>query len=326
MVGTDRQATQRQDVTHRLRGAKGPVGVVSASKTGLWEVVGWLAREGVGVSHALVVGREQPPDHVAAAAMESGLQDLQAVPDTEIVILISEKLAVDATNRILARVRASDKPTVVCFVGESPRLAWRAGAIPAMRLDEAAMRAIAWVRGWDQALVSSQLEEEGDELARLANSLRAGLGRGPRRVRGLLTGSILRREAQLLLSDSAGSASLGDALHVARRVTAGDQRLAGALAAPDTAVVLLSLLAEDAGPDPAEIVAGFLAGSTGGDSLPTGEERGGPLVVAHLLAAGCDPQRLTAQESRLRGLGVAVAPSNASAARLAGLIIRSIER
>ncbi len=300
--------------TGRERAPAGPVGIVSRRASGLQEVACLLARDGVGLARAIVL------EPGAGAPMLAGLRAVQSDPDVEIVILVSEKLPSAAAGRILDQVRASDKPTVVCFLGNAPRLAWRAGAIPATRLDEAAMRAAAWVRGWDQALVSSRLEEERDELAGLAAELSARVARGRRRLFGVFGDEILRHEARLVLS-----AAVDGALPPDLPLVVGEERtmlrhLSDLFARPEAAAILLSLAAGGpSGLDPAEALEALLREDLHGPG------DGGPLLVVHLWDAGCDLVRLAAQESKLRELGVVVAASNASAALLGGLLLAGLE-
>jgi len=75
----------------------------------------------------------------------------------------------------------------VCLLGGDPRPIWKAGAIPAARLDEAAMRAAAWARGWDQALVSSRLEDQDEQMAGMAHGLQARFTPARCRLYGLFT-------------------------------------------------------------------------------------------------------------------------------------------
>jgi FdrA protein len=319
-------ADRYQEVVDLMPAARGSVGVLSTTATGLHEVICLLARQEVGVARALITGMSEQAGEVDAAAMAAGLRSLQTDPTTEIVVLVSQGLAASATGTILDRVRASDKPTVVCFVGNHPHLAWRAGAIPAGRLDEAAMRATAWVRGWDQALVSSRLEEEADELSRLAASLRNRIGPGRREIRGVLTGSVLRQEAQFMLSTLAAAASAPNVLHIAHNPTSRSYHLNVALADPVVALILLTLWADSlSDPEPAGAVADLLQEYKRRDKTPSGPDRSGPLIVAHVCGTGCSLQQLAEQEARLRDTGVIVATSSASAALLAGLVVREME-
>lgn len=308
-------------------GAKGAVGLVSASRAGLAEIACLLARDGVGVSQAHVVAGRDLSRESGGKAMLAGLGALQADAATEVILLLSGIPSPAAADRVLRQVRASDKPTVVCFLGSDQRLIWRAGAIPAARLDEAAMRAAAWVRGWDQALVSARLKDLDEQWAALADGLWAEIGPGRSQVRGLFTGGILCQEAQLMLAEVTGGrveATLLDLSAAGSFPAQGGGRfdpasqlraLRQALADPHVAVILLDVvLGHHALPDPAGSLIGVL------EEVRRGQGRDEPLVIARVCGGG-DRRQVADQEARLCAAGVVVMLSNAAAARLAGMIL-----
>jgi succinyl-CoA synthetase alpha subunit len=119
-------------------GPRGPVGIVSASGTGLQEVSTLLAKLGVGVSQAIGVGGRDVKASVGGLMMIEGLKALQADPATEVLLLVSKPPDPPVAQKILAQIQASDKAAVVCFLGGDPELISQAGAIPARTLQEAA--------------------------------------------------------------------------------------------------------------------------------------------------------------------------------------------
>jgi hypothetical protein len=173
---------------------------------------------------------------------------------------------------------------------------WRAGAIPAERLDEAALRAVAWMRGWDQALITSQLEEDDEELASRAQVLRQRLGPTRRRIAALLGYGTLCYEAQVMIGGRA------------EFVCEAPHRLSDILAEPSVAAILLR--AEVEPQSGLETLTVSFGGVGAGDN---------PLVLAHV--CGLEPEALARGEERLRQAGAIVAYSNAAAARLAGLVV-----
>jgi len=305
---------------------KGAVGIVSASHAGLLEVVSLLARDGVPASQTIAVAGDDLSPQGGGEAMLAGLRTLQADAATEVIVLLSGLPSTTAADQVLTQVRASDKPTVVCFLGSDQRLIWRAGAIPAARLDEAAMRAAAWVRGWDQALVSSRLKDFDEQWAALAADLRAEIGPGRDQLRGVFTGGLLCQEAQRMLAEVSGGQvqatfldlSVGRpslACPAARFDPAAQLRaLREAWTDPHVALILLDVvLGHPALPDPAGALAGVLA------EVPRREERDEPLIIARV--CGQDPRQVADQEARLCAAGMVVMLSNAAAARLAGMIL-----
>lgn len=293
--------------------AKELVGIVSASSTGLQEVAWLLAREGVGVSQTIYAGGQDRHPTEKGGTMLAGLQALQADPATEVIALVSATSPSGEDERVLDQVRDSEKPTVVCFLGADQRLVWRAGAIPAARLDETAMRAAAWVRGWDQALVTSRLEDEHDQMAALVADLRAGINQGRQWLHGLFTSEIFFREAQLMLSTVVGGVAQDAWLRLSleESTPARLSHVQEALDDPSTAAILLDVvLKRDARPDPAGALASLLR-----------MDRGGPAIIAHVCGIVDDLRYGANQEARLRDAGVVLASSNAAAARLAGMLV-----
>lgn len=287
-------------------GPAGPVGVVADAVDGLREVVCLLAGESVSVSRVLPVGAPPAGQPEDASAFERALQSLQSDAATEIIVCIAAAPSARAVDRLLEQIRQSDKPTVACLLGSDPRLVWRAGAIPATRLDEAAMRATAWVRGWDQALISSQLEEQHDQLAALATDLRRRIGPDRRRIRGLFAGDALRREAHLMLARTLGAEAASAGFEVLREDADPLADLAAAWADTQCAAVVLSL-------EPGSAAAGVAQHEAGGP---------GPLLIAHVCGNAVDSARTAEVEAAMQAAGAVSAPSNAASALLAGLLVQ----
>ena len=301
---------------------KGPVGIVATSRAAMQEIVSLLARDQVGVSQLFGASPRGK-----GKALSAGLQALQADPATSVIVLASGSTSPAAVTQILAKIGDSDKPTIVCLLGSDPRSIWKAGAIPAARLDEAAMRAAAWARGWDQALVSAGLEDQAEQLAGMARELRPRFTPARRRLYGLFTDEIFGQEAQLMLSDLAaktGDAHLESALTVCVQpdLTLWQSNLQQSLADPQVAVILLDLMhGPDATCDPVSVLATALDKHRCLESRPQGEHPGEPWIVARLSRPGGDPRVSAADEARLWDADVILAPSNAAMARLAGMIM-----
>lgn len=293
------------------------VGIISTCNISLQEMICLLASEGVSVSQTAIVGEAD------GNVMLSNLQTLQSDPVTEVIILISRAPSSDIADRILTRVQNGDKPTVICFLGSDERPVWQAGAIPTARLDEAAFRAAAWVRGWDQALVSSRLEDQDEQLAALADHLRVQIGPERCELRGLFSSEILCCEAQGILADAIGATiqDINVGLDVKEPIsgwlqTTPDlslrlQHLQHVLGNPDVAVILVDVVqGHDIHPNSADALA---------DTLREVHDR--PLLIAHVCIPGADPRHLADLEAKLQSAGAILVPSNAAAARLAGLLV-----
>jgi FdrA protein len=303
--------------------ARGSVGVVSASGTGLQEVTTLLDRAGGGVSQAVGAGGRDLTDQVGGLTTRASIKRLDADPDTETVVVVSKPPEPAAASAVLEAVTACETPVVVDFLGGDDDAVREAGATPAATLAEAASLALgddaAESDGSARALeptVGPDLSVEGD-------------------VRGLFTGGTLCTEAALSLSETveglATNVGVGDAVADplapsgdalvdlgADDLTAGrphpmidptlrDDLLARTLADDAVGVVLLDVvLGYGAHPDPAVGIVDALA-----------DAADPPPVVASVCGTDADPQSRASQVAALEDAGVVVAPSNAAAARLA---------
>jgi FdrA protein len=229
-------------------------------------------------------------------------------------------------GRVLKALAATGKPAVTCFVGA-------AGG-----MDSAGVE------------VAATLEEAAILAARAAGRDAAPSGRPevdwvvPGVVRGLFSGGTLCSEAAAILAerldDVASNAPAGRARPLAGRRTpprhtvldlgeeeytrgrphpmidpqARAERLRAVAADHRVGVILLDVVLGHAShPDPAGALAPILRRAT--SARP-------PLaLVAHVLGTEADPQRLSAQEATLRGVGVRLCPTNAAAARLAAALV-----
>src|SRR5262249_29953921 len=141
----------------------GPVGVVAASGTGLQAVTSMLGRMGVGITQAIGTGGRGLSIPVGGTVVLEGVTGLQGDPATQVVVLVSKPPAAEVAERVLAQVRASSKPTVVCFLGGEPKALCASGAIPATDLEQAALLAAALSKGKTPESVTETLEERDEE-------------------------------------------------------------------------------------------------------------------------------------------------------------------
>jgi FdrA protein len=293
------------------------VGIISTDSAGLHEISCLLALEGASTSRAIQVNEPVPEPGDGQSTMLAALRALQDDPGTEVIILVRKAPPAALAKELLAQIQNHDKPAVVCFLRGDPRHAWRAGAIPATRLDEAAARAAAWVRGWDQALISSRLEEQVEHLATWAHELRPRVGQGRHALLGLFASDLLCHEAQLVLGSTLGEARQARAPHRMQALPKHEtrlRRLQETLADPTVAVLLLDLAqGQDMHPESVDALAEAL------EQSPCGL-----LIVAHLCEAGDNPQRLARLVSALHSAGALMTCSNAEAAQLAGLLLAEL--
>ncbi len=168
--------------------ARGRVGCVAASGTGLQAVVSRLDALGEGVSHAIGVGGRDLSEAVGGAMTLFALDALAADPATEGIVLVSKPPHPSVLDRVEARLAAIPKPTVICCVGAKPRSPGKVVWVDT--LQQAADAIVAAMAGqrWDSAPLS-----DAGQVGKCLRSL-AGAGCGGRRILGLYTGGTLAYE------------------------------------------------------------------------------------------------------------------------------------
>lgn len=325
----------------------GPVGLVSAAGTGLQEVTSLLARQGVGISQAIGTGGRDMSEAVGGITMLMGLQALQEDAATKVIVLISKPPAPTVTRKVLDQVSRSDKPTVVCFLGEDAEslgVAGQRGVWAVRTLEEAALQSAALVKG-GEGFTSAQAEIAEEKVAELRRRLKPG----QRYLRGLFSGGTLCYEAQVIwqgllsqpvysnapldkaykLPDSTRSqghtvVDLGEEEFTVGRphpMIDNDLRLRRLMQEardPEVAVILLDVvLGYGAHPDPASELAAAVR-----EARQRAREAGREvLFVASVTGTPGDPQNYLRQVQLLEESGVIVCASNAAAARLTSRIL-----
>lgn len=305
---------------NRLR--RGGIGIIGASGTGTQEVSCLISEAGGGISHAIGVGGRDLKREIGGLTTMTAMDLLDADPATTSVVLISKPPHEEVARKVVARIAASAKPWVVCFLGAG-KLALPPNARQAASLRDAAELALGRPvgAGFDNAAAA-----RGASGAR-----RAG------RIEGLFSGGTLAAEAQLVLRAAGrqvvsnapvpgvGEPGQGDAGHD-RIIDLGDDEytrgrphpmidpsvrddmLRAALNDPAVAVVLVDLvIGFGAHPDPAGHLAAIVAAAGPGHAP----------VVASVTGTAGDPQDRARQAAALAQAGIAVAPSNHHACGLA---------
>jgi len=258
--------------------ARGPVGIVGASGTGIQEVCCLLDAAGVGVSHAIGVGGRDLSAEVGGLMMRRGLELLAADDGTKVVVAISKPPDPAVAAAVHEAAEATGKPVVLGFD---------------LTLEEAAARAA--------ELVGAALPRFEGELRRPP---------APGEVRGLYSGGTLCGEAARIVGRGTFTDFGADEYTQGRAHPMIDpslrlEHLAAAAREPGVTVVLLDVvLGFGAHPDPAGELAPAIAGVD-------------KHVIVALCGAAGDPQGLEAQRERLEAAGAVVTRSNAHAARLA---------
>lgn len=305
---------------------RGDVGIVAASGSGLQQVACLIDRAGRGVSQAIGAGGRDTGEAVGGVTMLRGLEALAADDATKVIVLVSKPPAPEVARRILDRARNCRRPVVTAFLDADPAAVEGANLHAAATLEQAATIAASLSREPRAAAPPTAPAAPPPPAPRLAP--------GQRFVRGLYAGGTLCHEARLLLAAAGPARRPGDTAR-GRGHTCLDmgepaftrgrphpmidthyraRRMLEAARDPETAVILFDVvLGHGAHPDPAEALAPAV------EAARTAAEGDGRDVafVAHVCGTDRDPQDLRRQEARLRKAGVALAPSNAQAARLA---------
>jgi succinyl-CoA synthetase alpha subunit len=302
--------------------ARGNIGIVAASGTGLQEVSTLIARNGRGVSHAIGVGGRDLKAKVGGLMTSMAIDALQRDPDTEHIVIISKPPEKAVADAVLKQVAASKKPFSICFIGADN------GAVPANAKLSADLRTTA------ENALGMKIEWNGPvpDPAKLAGSVSPGR----KRIQGLFAGGTLCAEAQVFFQRAKLTVTsnvpipgidtykktdrghmvldLGDDEYTVGRPhpmidpSLRNDMLQNALDSDDTGVVLFDVvIGYGAHTDPAgDLIA----------QLPKQAERKA-ILIASVCGTESDPQNYSQQVRALESAGIIVAPSNAHAVELA---------
>jgi succinyl-CoA synthetase alpha subunit len=323
---------------------KGRVGLVSASGSGLQQVMCLLAQAGEGVSHGLGVGGRDLSEEVNGIMMLEGLKALEQDRDTEVIVLISKPPAQTARARVMAAVRTSSKPCVVAFLGESPEVVAEGRVYAEMTLEDASLRALSLLGKVDPPWLGVSLEN-----TKRIKAVSAGQSASKHSIRGLYSGGTLCYEALVLLKELGHQVCLEEDLGNggnmdSRALTARDvltdlgddrytvgrphpmidfrtrcERVLQAASQPEIGVLLLDvILGYGAHPDPA---AELVPAIEEAQRIVRSSRRELACVIS-LCGSPEDPQGLLQQQRAFTEAGAVVARSNALAVRIASAISR----
>ncbi|MEE9569483.1 MAG: acyl-CoA synthetase FdrA [Candidatus Binatia bacterium] len=315
--------------------SRGPVGLISASGTGLQEVICLLARQGIGISQAIGVGGRDLHRRIGGCSMRGALQALADDADTQVIVLISKPPDAEIAACLAREATQCGKPCVLAFLGDETRSDPRAALHSVSTLEDAALVAGALIRG--ETPVPSGLQELLTELVQPLEAARASLRSGQQVFRALYCGGTLAYEALWLLRRSLGKvdSNLDGTLSTSHQVgnevidlgaeeftigrphpmidpTVRSEQLIETARKPEVAVVLCDvILGWGAHPDPA---AGLAAAWKEAQSIVNADGRN--LVgIATVCGTPGDPQGYEEQCRVLREHGIILAESNAQAVR-----------
>ena len=323
----------------------GSIGIVSASGTGVQQVSTLIDREGLGISQAIGTGGNDLSETVGGVMTLEGLRRLDGDAKTRVIILISKPPSPAAEGKLLREAARSKKPVVLNFLGAKMRERGGEGPIRAATLEDAARMACTLARG--EKPTFSVLGASKDRILALSNSESRRMTGSQRYVRGLFSGGTLCYEAQLLLTPLIGRVHANIPLRPADRIknagvskahtcidmgaeeftvgrahpmidfTLRQRRILQEARDPEVAVLLLDVvLGLGSHRDPAGELVPWITEAKG----LVARREGFLSVVASIVGTLRDPQNLREQQRKLKAAGVTLMPTNAQAARIAGLI------
>lgn len=309
---------------------QGPVGIVSASGSGLQEVMSLIHRSHSGVSQAIGVGGRDLANPVNGRMTKEALKRISRLKDTKVIILLAKQASNDALLQLAETLKTIDQPIITPLKQLNSVLAKvdNSRILFANSYEDCAKIAVL-VSGGRWSLRES--DENGNML--VAERI-SSLAKTRRYLRGLYSGGSLCSETAHILGDAgfnihtnldAPISHIGDGNYLidlgAEEYTEGwphpfiDTRLRSieiekAYVDPNVGIILVDVvLGHGCHHDPA----GELVKSIKKAKDKFGD---GPIVIASVCGTEEDPQNYSSQRNVLRENGIHVANSNAQAAVL----------
>jgi FdrA protein len=320
---------------------RGPVGLISASGTGLQQVACLLAHQGVGISQGIGVGGRDLHSRIGGQGMRTALRALAWDEDTKVIMIISKPPDPEVADRLIEEMSNMSKPCVLAFLGDDYQ-SIRADTLHfTSTLEHAALVAGALVRNKP---IPSVPRDDLQGLIPSVTSLNISLHPEQRTIRGLYCGGTLAYEALWLLRRSLGEVKSnldgtfdkhGSLGHVvldlgAEEFTSGQPhpmiepglrryQLLEIARQPQAAVVICDvILGWGAHPDPASVLA-----QDWQEAKALAHANGqGIICIASVCGTDDDPQNYSHQCRVLRENGIILAENNAQAVRVAASLIR----
>jgi len=291
------------------RVARGNIGLVGASGTGLQAITSYIHALGGGVSHALGTGGRDLKQEVGAITARQALDVLARDPGNTVIVLVSKPPSPEVAAMLLGAARATAKPVVVDFIGYPPPGTPLAGLFFANTLSDTAHLAVqlAEMEGWRSWTPDADFSTAGIYLRALFSggtlAYEAMLG-----LQNLLSPlysnvpiTANQRLADPLVSQAHTVLDLGEDLFTVGRLhpmmdnDLRMRRLRQEAADPQVGIIFLDIvLGEGAHPDPAGELAPVIAEVKRQRDLE---------VVAVVVGTDGDPQDMPAQVRQLTEAG-----------------------
>lgn len=325
----------------------GSIGVVGASGTGMQEVMVLIDRLGGGISQAVGVGGRDLSEAVGGIMMCDALAAMNRDDNTAVILLVSKPPVKTVADIVLTEVQKCVKPVVICFLNSGIENTAGLNVYFESTLEGAAHRAVSLAKQETIAVEKEKYERYATMIAQFQNN------RTPKQryARGLFCGGTLCDEARYIYKNSVKSAEpvysnvaknseeklsdprqsqghafvdLGDDVFtVGRPHPMIDPSLRAARIIQEArdasvAVILLDIvLGYGSHHDPAGVTAAAIQ-EAGRIAAEDGRKI---MFIAYVCGTDKDVQGLAVQEAKLTEVGVVLTKSNASAARLAAILI-----
>jgi len=329
--------------------ARGTIGIVGASGTGIQEISCAVDRLGGGISHAIGTGGRDLDERVGGKMSVSGIAALAEDPLTEALVVVSKRPSPKVADRVLAALVEAAKPAVACFLGGDGEVTAEEGSVPVV--GTLARTAVEACRLAGLTVPPGALQEDPSRLRAWVCEDAACLGAAQRCGRGLFAGGSLCQEAAMVLAREGLEVSANVGADGVQRVspdaspsgnvlwdlgddgfTLGrphpmiepalrDEQVAQAVDDTSVGVLLLDVVI---GYGSHEDPAGSLANAVREARSRCSARGEGLAVVASVTGTERDPQRRSAQVETLAAAGVRVLPSNAAAAAYAAMLLRRL--
>jgi len=321
----------------------GPVGIVGASGTGIQQATVLLARQGVGITHAIGTGSRDLSKEVGGITMLTGLRALAEEDETEVILLISKPPHPEVAAMIVEEAKNAGKPVIINFIRGNLEEIKGDNIECAATLEEAVRKTVALVK--DELCTSRFFDEKLTVVLERAYEGWKSLTGPARYIRGLYSGGTLCEEALIILNNLLGKvysntkvfpdAVLSDARksidhslvdlgddeftrgtpHPMIDYTLRKERMLEEALDEDVAVMLLDVvLGYGSHADPASELVPVI------EKIRHKRENRPILFVASIIGTDEDPQDFQKQKTALERAGVIILPSNAQAARFAALL------
>ena len=170
--------------------AKGSIGIIGASGTGIQELTTIIDRLGEGVTNAIGIGGRDLKAEIGGITMMDMIDAMEDDDTVKVLVIVSKPPAKEVRDKISARLSNFSKPVVTLFVGEKPEY-HEENFYHAYTLDEAARLAVGLVRGTKVPEATVDVDESEFYKAEDGKTIKA-----------YYSGGTLANEAAMLIKDA----------------------------------------------------------------------------------------------------------------------------